>query len=93
MTGPGTHQKRTGAKIWTNDAELELQAQAVADIYANLQTELIDQIITKVKARGRYDLEREPYLWQLEKLNDLHGLNRANLQTIADRSGGVGQPV
>ena len=46
MTGPGTRQKRTGEKIWTNDAELELQAQAVADIYANLQTELIDQIIT-----------------------------------------------
>ena len=87
MTGPGKRKKRTGAKIWTNDAELELQAQAVADIYANLQTELIDQIITKVKAKGRYDLEREPYLWQLEKLNDLHGLNRANLQTIADRSG------
>ena len=87
MTGPGKRKKRTGAKIWTNDAELELQAQAVADIYANLQTELVDQIIHKVKARGRYDLEREPYLWQLEKLNDLHGLNRANLQTIADRSG------
>ena len=43
MTGPGTRQKLTGAKIWTNDVELELQAKAVADIYANnLVTEVCE---------------------------------------------------
>lgn len=87
MAGSRKQNKRATGQIWRNDSQLELQAQAVADIYGKLQTDLFDEMVRKIQERGQYDLEREPYMWQFEKLNQLHLLNRANLELIAARSG------
>ena len=70
-----------------NDQQFSLQMQGVSDIYAKMQIELFDSMIKRLKERGTADLQENPYIWQLEKLNDMHMLNESNLKIIAERTG------
>lgn len=70
-----------------NDQQLSLQMQGVSDIYAKMQIELFDSMIKRLKERGSADLAENPYIWQLEKLNDMHMLNEENLKIIVERTG------
>ncbi|HEM3578226.1 TPA: phage minor capsid protein [Streptococcus suis] len=70
-----------------NEQQFSLHMQAVSDIYAQMQIELFDSMIKRLKERGSADLVENPYIWQLEKLNDMHMLNEENLKIIAERTG------
>lgn len=73
-------------KLTINDQQFSLQMQGVTDIYAKMQIDLFDRMIKRLKERGSVDLMRNPYIWQLEKLNDMHLLNEANLKIISERT-------
>lgn len=70
-----------------NDQQFSLKMQGVSDIYAQMQQELFDNMIKRLIERGSADLQENPYIWQLEKLNDMHMLNEENLQIIVERTG------
>lgn len=70
-----------------NDQQFSLQMQGVSDIYSKMQIELFDSMIKRLKERGNADLQENPYVWQLEKLNDMHMLNEENLKIIVERTG------
>lgn len=73
--------------IKLNDEQLMLDASQVADIYHQLTLDLFDQVIDRVKERGSASLDDNPYIWQLEKMNEMGLLNEDNLKLISDRSG------
>lgn len=73
--------------IKLNDEQLMLDASNVADIYHQLTLELFDQVIDRIKERGSASLDDNPYIWQLEKMNEMGLLNEDNLKLISDRSG------
>lgn len=73
--------------IKLNDEQLMLDASQVADIYHQLTLDLFDQVIDRIKERGSASLEDNPYIWQLEKMNEMGLLNEDNLKLISDRSG------
>ncbi|MTB36156.1 phage minor capsid protein [Streptococcus uberis] len=73
--------------IKLNDEQLMLDASQVADIYHQLTIDLFDQVIDRVKERGSASLDDNPYIWQLEKMNEMGLLNEDNLKLISDRSG------
>ena len=79
--------KKNKRPITLNDQQFSLQMQGVSDIYAKMQIELFDSMIKRLKKRGSADLQENPYVWQLEKLNDMHMLNDKNLKTISERTG------
>lgn len=61
--------------------------QGVSDIYAQMQQELFDNMIKRLIVRGSADLQENPYIWQMQKLNDMHMLNEENLKIITERTG------
>ena len=73
--------------IKLNDEQLMLDASHVADIYHQLTLDLFDQVIDRLKERGSVSLEENPYLWQLEKMNEMGLLNEDNVNLISERSG------
>ena len=73
--------------IKLNDEQLMLDASNVADIYHQLTLELFDQVIDRIKKRGSASLDDNPYIWQLEKMNEMGLLNEDNVKLISDRSG------
>ena len=73
--------------IKLNDEQLMLDASQVADIYHQLTLDLFDQVIDRIKERGSTSLDDNPYIWQLEKMNEMGLLNEDNLKLISDRSG------
>ncbi|HEP4258386.1 TPA: hypothetical protein VCR75_000201 [Streptococcus pyogenes] len=70
-----------------NDQQFSLQMQGVSDIYAQMQQELFDNMIKRLIVRGSADLQENPYVWQMQKLNDMHMLNEENLKIITERTG------
>ena len=70
-----------------NDQQFSLHMQAVADIYARMQQELFDSMINRLIVRGEADLQENPYIWQMQKLNDMHMLNEETLAIIVERTG------
>ena len=70
-----------------NDQQFSLKMQGVSDIYAQMQQELFDNMIKRLIVRGSADLQENPYIWQMQKLNDMHMLNEENLKIITDRTG------
>lgn len=70
-----------------NQEQYFLTGDKVADIYHQLQTDMFLRTVRRLARRGTADLEREPYIWQLEKLNDMHMLNEHNIQHILKYSG------
>lgn len=73
--------------IKLNDEQLMLDASNVADIYHQLTLELFDQVIDRIKERGSASLDDNPYIWQLEKMNEMGLLNEDNVKLISDLSG------
>lgn len=73
--------------IKLNDQQLMLMADNVSDIYRQLCNDLFDNVVERLHDRGTYYLEKQPYLWQLEKMADVGMLNDYNVKLIAERSG------
>lgn len=73
--------------IKLNDQQLMLMASNVADLYHQLSNDLFDNVVDRLKERGTYYLEQQPYLWQLEKMNDMGMLNDINVGLLAEYSG------
>lgn len=69
-----------------DDEQLILEAGQVADTYHKLTLGLFDEVIDRLLERGTASLADNPYIWQLEKLNQMHLLNEQNLKTIAKYS-------
>lgn len=70
-----------------NDEQVDLWINQISGIYHQLSLDLFDSMVDRLRLGGAADLERNPYIWQLEKLNDMHMLNEENLELIAERSG------
>lgn len=73
--------------IISNDDQMTLMSSKVGDIYQKMAQDLMLQIIKRIKERGTADLEREPWLWQLEKLNSMYMLNDQNIKYIQKQTG------
>ncbi|MXQ49529.1 capsid protein [Streptococcus pneumoniae] len=73
--------------IKLNDQQLMLQASNVSDLYHQLSNDLFDNVVDRLKERGTYYLDKQPYLWQLEKMNSIGMLNDRNVELIAEYSG------
>ena len=74
-------------KFVVNQDQMTLGASMVGDIYSNMSQELMLRMIRRIKQRGAADLQDDPYLWQLEKLNDIHMLNEQNIQYVVEQTG------
>lgn len=79
--------ERKNKKPTLNDQHFSDEMKKVSDIYSQMQIELFDNMIRRLKIRGQQDLIDNPWVWQLEKLNDMHMLNEENLDIIAKRTG------
>ncbi|MGQ7564225.1 phage minor capsid protein [Streptococcus suis] len=73
--------------IKLNDQQLMLMASNVSDLYHQLSNELFDNVVDRLKERGTYYLDKQPYLWQLEKMNSIGMLNDQNVKLMAEYSG------
>lgn len=73
--------------IQFNDEQLLLQASNVSDIYHQLALDLFDNVVERVTERGTVYLDKQPYIWQLEKMQQMHMLNEDNLKLISKYSG------
>ncbi|HEL9629102.1 TPA: phage minor capsid protein [Streptococcus suis] len=73
--------------IKLNDQQLMLMAGNVSDIYHQLSDDLFDNVVDRLKERGTYYLDKEPYLWQLEKMTSIGMLNDQNVKLMAEYSG------
>ena len=69
--------------IQFNDEQLELGSSRLADLYHKLTVELFEQMVDRLLERGTTSLADNPYIWQLEKLNQMHALNEHNLKVIS----------
>lgn len=74
-------------KIKLNDQQLTLDASQVSDLYHKLTLELFDQVVDRLLERGSVSLAENPYIWQLEKMNQMGLLNEENVKLIAEYSG------
>lgn len=72
--------------IQFNDEQLLLQVSNVADIYHQLVLDLFDNVVERVTERGTVYLDKQPYIWQLEKMQQMHMLNDENLKLISKYS-------
>lgn len=79
--------KKKRPPIQFNDEQLLLQASNVADIYHQLALDLFDNVVERVTERGTVYLGKQPYIWQLEKMQQMHLLNEDNLKLISKYSG------
>ena len=70
-----------------NFEQYELSSTEVGDIYEQMQVELFDNLIKRLRERGPVDLEENPYVWQLHKLDQMNMLNEDNVRIISAQSG------
>lgn len=70
-----------------NDQQLTLDASQVSELYHKLTLELFDQVVDRLLERGSVSLAENPYIWQLEKMNQMGLLNDENVKLIAEYSG------
>ena len=49
--------------------------------------DLFDNVVERVTERGMVYLDKQPYIWQLEKMQQMHMLNEENLKLISKYSG------
>lgn len=70
-----------------NDDQMILGASTVGNLYRKIAQELFLRMIARIKQRGVADLQSDPYLWQLEKLNDMHMLNEENIKYVVEQTG------
>ena len=69
--------------IQFNDEQLVLGSSRLADLYHKLTVDLFDQMVDRLLERGSVSLADNPFIWQLEKLNQMHALNEHNLKVIS----------
>lgn len=74
-------------EIKNNDGNYWLKSKEVEGLYHELSMEMMKNIVRRLKQRGTVDLIENPYVWQLEKLNDLHLITEENVKLIAKYSG------
>lgn len=64
-----------------------LKSEQVIELYNQLKFDLIENSVRRLAKRGTNDLETNPYMWQLEKLNDMQMLTEETIRIITERSG------
>lgn len=74
-------------EIKNNDGNYWLKSKEVENLYHELTMDMMVNIIRRLKKRGTVDLIENPYVWQLEKLNDMHLITEENVKLIAKYSG------
>lgn len=74
-------------KLEFNEQEYLFNGDVIGDIYHQLALDLFEATINRLKVRGTADLEKNPYIWQIEKLSQLRLLNENNIKIILERSG------
>nr|DAR37832.1 MAG TPA: minor capsid protein [Caudoviricetes sp.] len=74
-------------EIKNNDGNFWIKAKEVEGLYHELSMEIMKNIVRRLKQRGSADLIDNPYVWQLEKLNDMHLITEENVKLISKYSG------
>ena len=74
-------------EIKNNDGNYWIQSKEVEGLYHELSMEMMKNIVRRLKQRGTVDLIDNPYVWQLEKLNDMHLITEENVKLISKYSG------
>lgn len=74
-------------EIKNNDGNYWIKSKEVEGLYHELSMEMMKNIVRRLKQRGTADLIDNPYVWQLEKLNDMHLITEENVKLIAKYSG------
>ena len=74
-------------EIKNNDGNYWIKAKEVEGLFHELSMEMMKNIVRRLKQRGTVDLIDNPYVWQLEKLNDMHLITEENVKLIAKYSG------
>lgn len=74
-------------EIKNNDGNYWVKSKEVEGLYHELSMEIMKNIVRRLKQRGTVDLIENPYVWQLEKLNDMHLITEENVKLISKYSG------
>lgn len=74
-------------EIKNNDGNYWIKSKEVEGLYHELSMEIMKNIVRRLKQRGTVDLIDNPYVWQLEKLNDMHLITEENVKLISKYSG------
>ncbi len=74
-------------EIKNNDGKYWVKSKEVEELYHNLTMRMMNNIIRRLKQRGTADLIDNPYIWQLEKLNDMHLLTEESVRDISKQTG------
>ena len=74
-------------EIKNNDGKYWVKSKEVEELYHDLTMEMMNNIIRRLKQRGTADLIDNPYIWQLEKLNDMHLLTEESVRDISKQTG------
>ena len=74
-------------EIKNNDGNYWLKSKEVEGLFHELSMEIMKNIVRRLKQRGTVDLIENPYVWQLEKLNDMHLITEENVKLISKYSG------
>ena len=74
-------------EIKNNDGNYWIKSKEVENLYHELSMEMMKNIVRRLKQRGTADLIENPYVWQLEKLNDMHLITEDNVKLISKYSG------
>lgn len=74
-------------EIKNNDGNYWIKSKEVEGLYHELSMEMMKNIVRRLKQRRTADLIDNPYVWQLEKLNDMHLITEENVKLIAKYSG------
>ena len=73
-------------EIKNNDGNYWIKSKEVEGLYHELSMEMMKNIVRRLKQRGTVDLIENPYVWQLEKLNDMHLITEENVKLISKYS-------
>lgn len=74
-------------ELKNNDGNYWIKSKEVEGLYHELSMEMMKNIVRRLKQRGTADLIDNPYVWQLEKLNDMHLITEENVKLISKYSG------
>ena len=74
-------------EIKNNDGNYWLKSKEVEGLFHELSMEIMKNIVRRLKQRGTADLIDNPYVRQLEKLNDMHLITEENVKLISKYSG------
>ncbi|MDU6766874.1 MAG: phage minor capsid protein, partial [Gemella haemolysans] len=74
-------------EIKNNDGNYWIKSKEIEGLFHELSMEIMKNIVRRLKQRGTADLIDNPYVWQLEKLNDMHLITEENVKLISKYSG------